>query len=439
MSSKRTQSSSPPNILFVFPDQLGARWLPAYGNSLVQTPNLDRFGAQSTLFSRAYTNSPVCTPYRSCLFTGKYPSQTGVTENGMELPRGEATLADHLNDVGYDTRYIGKWHLSGKPSANQWVPPEKRGGFGHFIGWESRHVDHYDGLIWADHPGQSMQLAGHETDGLTDIVCRELQNRVVGRLPFFMAVSYQAPHPPCTPPDEYLRIYDASVLEHPPNTENDAWFSQPDWGADYGVEEFRKRYFGEISHLDTAFGRIMHTLDETQLADNTIIIFTSDHGEMGGCHGLFQKGTMFEEAVRVPLIVRMPGATAGQVVERPVATVDLFATLLDFAGATVPEGVEGCSFVPDLGKASIHPAESDLFLEYGGQDCVVRRKMKLVAERDSDRVTHVFDLERDPFEMHNLATYLDVVECSDLLQALNNWRKRTRQPRERAPVASVNG
>jgi choline-sulfatase len=152
-----------PNILFMFPDQLSARWLPCYGNPVVYAPNLERFAAQSVQFNRAYTNSPLCTPYRACLFTGQYPSQTGVTENGMCLPFDQTTIAHHLNKAGYDTHYVGKWHLSGEPQENRWVPPKQRGGFQHFIGWESHHVDHNAGLIWYDDPDFAKELSGHET------------------------------------------------------------------------------------------------------------------------------------------------------------------------------------------------------------------------------------------------------------------------------------
>jgi arylsulfatase A-like enzyme len=159
------------NILFIFPDQLGARWLPTYGNPVIKTPNIEKLEETSVVFDNAYTNIPLCTPYRACLFTGKHPSENGVYKNGMCLPENTTTLADHLNDNGYDTHYIGKWHLSGDPQANRWVPHDQRGGFKNFIGWESHHVDHYKGLIWKDDPDTPIELKGHETDGLTDIVC----------------------------------------------------------------------------------------------------------------------------------------------------------------------------------------------------------------------------------------------------------------------------
>ncbi len=417
-----------PNILFIFPDQLSARWMGCYGNDIVQTPCLDRFATKAVKFDRAYTNVPLCTPFRGCLLTGKYPSQTGITENGDCLPDGCKTLADFLNDAGYDTHYIGKWHISGEPHALRAVPPNKRGGFKSFIGWESHHVDHYDGLIWTDDQTEPVKLPGHETDGLTDIVCSELQALASSDSPFFMAVSYQAPHAPCTPPNEYLKKYDSSVLDGPDNTDRDAWFRKPGWNADYGIEEFRKRYFGEISHLDAAMGRVLDALEATGLAENTIVIFTSDHGEMCGCHGRFGKGLMFDEAVRVPLLLRVPGINDADAIERPVSSIDLLPTILDFAGIDIPETAEGISFAPELTDGPTSSPPADVFIEHR-QDCIIRRHLKLVTNRDSNEVTHLFDLERDPFELDNLAGKIDPAFQDDMLRSLNEWRDRIRRVR----------
>ena len=183
-----------PNILFVFPDQLSARWLGCYGNPVVHSPNLDRFSEESVLFRNAYTNCPLCTPYRGSLLTGRYPGQTGVSKNGMALPPEAETIVSLLNDASYNTYYVGKWHLAGAPQADRWVPPDKRGGFQNFIGWESHHVDHFQGRIWEDDPEIPIVMEGHETDALTSIVCDRLENVVED--PFCMFVSYQAPHPP---------------------------------------------------------------------------------------------------------------------------------------------------------------------------------------------------------------------------------------------------
>lgn len=341
----------------------------------------------------------------------------------MRLPTDQPTIAHHLNKVGYSTHYIGKWHLSGEPHGNRWVPPEQRGGFQHFIGWESHHVDHNAGLIWYDDPDNPRELHGHETDGLTDIVCEELKTLASSEKPFFMVVSYQAPHAPCSPPDRDLQRYDQSVIACPPNTEEESWFKHVAWNADYGVEEFRKRYFGEISHLDAAFGRVLDTLENAGLAENTIVIFTSDHGDMGGCHGLFGKGVMFDESVRVPLLVRLPGVKA-RTVDTPVSTVDLFSTILDMADAEAPRDSQGCSLLPVMNGRS--HTTTDVFIEYR-DDCIVRGDLKLITKRDEEVITHCFNLSKDPYELSNLAGTLNNETRASLLGSLREWRNRTRR------------
>ncbi len=179
--------AAPPNILFALCDQLGARWLPLYSHPSVATAQLDSFAQEATVFERALTTAPVCTPYRGCLLSGLYPAQTGLVQNGMAFPTGLPSLADHLNAGGYATHYIGKWHLSGAPQKNRWVSPERRTGFQRFIGWESHHIDHYAGRIWAEDPDKAIAMPGHETDALTDFAIEELANlaqRPAGAAPF---------------------------------------------------------------------------------------------------------------------------------------------------------------------------------------------------------------------------------------------------------------
>ena len=308
---------SKPNIVFVLADQLGTRWLPLHGHPLVSAPQLDDFARESAVFDRAITTSPVCTPYRGCLLSGLYPTQTGVLENGQAYPAGLPSIADRLNDLGYATHYVGKWHLSGAPQANRWVPPARRAGFQNFIGWESHHVDHHAGLIWRDDPDCATEMAGHETDALTDIALEQLRDCAQADAPFFLMISYQAPHPPCSPPPEYLAPYEDQDLPLEPNADASAWFKHEAWKADYDVQRFRQLYFGEISQLDAAFGRLLAELEALELRDSTVLVFTSDHGEMAGAHGRFGKGLMYEEALHVPLVIRGPGQSSGRPQQMP--------------------------------------------------------------------------------------------------------------------------
>jgi arylsulfatase A-like enzyme len=414
-------SGAHPNLLFVFPDQLGAWWTSPYGNPCVVTPTLERFAQLSTRFTRAYTNCPLCSPYRGSLFTGRYPSQTGITENGYALPTHEQLLANVFNDAGYATHYVGKWHLGGRPDGLRWVPPEKRGGFQRFIGWDSHHVDHYNGMIWEDDPDTPILMRNHETDSLTSIACDRLE--AMGDDPFCMFVSYQAPHPPCTPPPEYKALYDDVVDHYEPNVDPDAWFEHEGWGCDYGIEEFRKRYFGEITQIDFAFGRILGALKRAGLADNTIVVFTSDHGEMNGCHGLFGKGQMYDESIRVPLLIRVPGATGKRVIDTPVQTVDFFSTLPALCGIENPNSREGQSFA-DLVLGASADTDRPIIVEYHDL-CAIRGDWKLVAARDSLKPIALYNLVDDPYEQRNRIEDPDAANpCAALLADLRAWCDR---------------
>ena len=367
----------PPNIIFVLADQLGAPWLPLYGNPIVSTPQLDQFANGGTVFERAISSSPICTPYRGCLLSGLYPSQTGLTRNGQAFPSDIASLADRLNDAGYSTHYMGKWHLSGAPQENRWAPPAKRAGFQHFTGWESHHVDHYAGLCWRDDPNEAIPMPGHETDALTELAIAEINALAESRQPFFLMLSYQAPHPPCSPPREFADLYAGRGLLLEDNADPAAWFRHEAWRADYGIERFRQLYFGEISHLDAAFGRLLAALDTNGLADNALIVFTSDHGEMAGAHGVFGKGLMYEESLHVPLIIKAPGQTRGSRTSTPAATIDLMPTLLDYAGCDGALPGEGMSLRSYMQGQAAQP-ERIVFSEYH-DFCATNADWKLVS------------------------------------------------------------
>lgn len=394
---------STPNLLFIFPDQLAARWTSVEHHPAARTPNLKWLADHSHVFSCCCSSSPLCTPFRGALLTGRYPTQTGIRENGQALPPGFDTLAHQLEAGGHHTIYLGKWHLSGDPQCNRWVPPEARGGFRTFIGWESHHVDHWDGKIWADDPDTSLPMPGHETDALTDIALDRLAALQQSQDPFAMFVSYQAPHPPCSPPDAFRCRAPAEELFADPAADRDAWYDMPGWNASYSVEKFRRRYFGEIAHLDAAVGRLLASLDSSSLGQRTIVVFTSDHGEMAGCHGLFSKHVMYDESLRVPLLIRMPGQDRRIDVPQPFGTVDFRPTLLDLLGGgadrPAPLAAEGRSFAPFLAGEAPAP-NGPVFSEYHDL-CVCDGKWKLIADRNTLDPKELFHVAEDGYEQHN--------------------------------------
>jgi arylsulfatase A-like enzyme len=412
------KASKPSNLLFILPDQLGADRLGCYGAD-IRTPRIDALASESVTFDRAYTSSPICTPYRAILLSGKYPSETGVDRNGMALPtEGFVPLAEVLNSSGFTTSYAGKWHLSGSPQENRWVPPENRGGFKDFIGWESHHVDHWKGLIYENDP-EPITMQGHETDALTDIACDRLRALSSGDTPFALFVGYQAPHPPCTPPKEYARLYENIDGRFKPNVpDSPPGYNKPGWDAIYPQPEFARRYAGEVSHLDACMGRLLDTLDDTGVSDDTAVVFTSDHGELAGSHGLFGKEVMLEESIHVPLLVRLPGRKPERT-ERLFATTDFYPTLLSLVGAgsgSAHRGVDQSQFLTEGDGTK----REMVFSEYCTR-CIFDGRYKLVTTMEMDEVLEIYDLESDEYEINNRKdddSFIQVIE--QLLAALKN-------------------
>ncbi len=258
------------NIVYLFPDQMGASWLPIYGNKDVIAPEITKISENSVVFSNAFSSCPLCTPYRGTVFTGRYPMQTGIVSNNYRIPKCELKLPELLNEAGYLTSYIGKWHLSGLgkepvggmigPGHGQrWIPHNYRAGFQRFKGWESGHVDHWKGVVWEDDPDRPIQLNGHETDGLTELIVKEIDELANQDKPFALFLAYQAPHPPCSAPEKMLKLYhEKDNLHNRPNipVDKNLIYDVPLWKHSPEVREFVENYFGEITNLDESIGRV---------------------------------------------------------------------------------------------------------------------------------------------------------------------------------------
>jgi arylsulfatase A-like enzyme len=244
-------------------------------------------------------------------------------------------------------------------------------------------------------------MEGHETDALTAIAIDRMKQLAEGDAPFCLFVAYQAPHPPCTPPDNYLELYrDCSTLYRQNVPQTPPGYDKPGWKAVYPHEEFTRRYFGEISHLDAAVGRLLDALDAEGLADDTAVVFTSDHGEMAGSHGLYGKGIMKEESIHVPLIVRIPNREP-EITDRLFGTVDFYPTLLSLLGidaGTEHRGVDQSSFW--LSGSGVQ--RYAVFSEYDTRE-VFDGRYKLVTDMAVEKILEFYDLSEDPYERENLA------------------------------------
>ena len=300
-----------PNLLFVFADQWRKQAVGCLDEDPVQTPSVDRFAGEGLLFTNALSTCPVCVPARACILTGRYPTSNRVIHNGRRIPDDEVTIAEMLKAQGYDTGYIGKWHLDGRHHEDQFVPVERRHGFDFWYANNMVHHlyirEYYTGI------DTHIKTYGWQPDHETEVAIEYIKEHREG--PFALFLSWTPPHggrehaPDLKTklreghiaPEEYERIY-ADV-----KTTGRGNFSETFWEDAQPSAERIPGYFGAITSLDENFGRLMAFLEAEGLADNTVVVLHSDHGEMLGSQGRIEKQIWYEESVGVPFIIRWPG------------------------------------------------------------------------------------------------------------------------------------
>ena len=364
-----------PNILFIVSDDLNTD-LGFYGHPLVESPNLDRLAARGVAFERAYCQAPVCNPSRASFMTGLYPDQTGVLVNGGRLRKtapNVVTIPQMFRESGYYTARVGKIYHYGVPTQigtdgedhpASWV--EVRNPIGrdtaeeHLITTLSPPPRREFGgtMSWLAADGRDDE----QTDAVGAAACIDLLERHKDE-PFFIAMGFYRPHTPYVAPRKYFQMYPPSLVRLPNEPADDlldipaaAWVQRT--YQDLMDEATQRRaiqaYYASISFLDAQVGRLLDALDRLGLADNTVIVFTSDHGYHMGEHHLWQKTTLFENSARVPLIVAAPGyeSTRGRSSGAVTELVDIFPTLADLAGLEPPQSVRGASLRPQLADVS---------------------------------------------------------------------------------------
>lgn len=412
-----------PNVIVFFTDQ--QRWdsTGVGGNPLGLTPNLDRMAQHGTHLDHAFTTNPVCAPARAALQTGQYPATTGVYRNGRTLTANRDTLAGCFADAGYRTGYIGKWHLG---SAEQ-VPAEERAGYQY---WLASNVlefssDEYRTVVY-DEDGNPVDLPGYRADGLTDAAIRFCADRVRDRAtdpdsaPFLLFCSFIEPHhqnhrDDYPAPVGYAQHYTGRWL--PPDLETLGGTAARHIGG----------YYGQIKRLDECLGRLLDALTSLDLAENTIVVFASDHGSHFKTRNAEYKRSCHDSSIRVPLMLRGPGFDGGGRLSQLVSTVDLAPTLLDACAITVPSTMQGRSFLPlTRGSAAAEAANwpDDVFVQVSesGVGRVLRtHRWKYAVEApeadgwndsaaDAYTETHLYDLHADPYELDNLVGRADLAD-----------------------------
>lgn len=387
-----------PNIVFVLADQWRASALGIAGDPNVKTPHLDQLATQCARFTNAVSVCPVCTPYRAALMTGRFPTSTGMFLNDLYLPDAELCMGKIFKAAGYDTAYIGKWHLDGHGRFS-YIPPERRQGFDY---WKAAECDHnYNhSHYYSDTSPEIKYWPGYDAFAQTADAQKYLRARKPSSKPFLLVVAFGPPHfPHASAPPEEQALYQPEKLTLAPNV--------PAATAAAAHKELIG-YYAHCTALDKCVGDLLATLKETGLDKQTLVVFTADHGEMMGAHDISprMKQWPYDEAVNVPFLLRDPRSPA-RVVTTPLSTPDILPTLLGLTGVTVPKSVEGEDLSALVSGSGPAPDRAVLMM------CVSPFIPQLVEYRGirTSRHTYVrnlagpwllFDNQTDPFQMHNL-------------------------------------
>ena len=394
-------AAEPPNILFLMPDQWRGMDLGSMGNQQVRTPHLDKLAADGAQFVNAVANTPVCTPARATLLTGKYPHATSTAVNDVRLPIHEVTMPEILRRHGYYNGFIGKWHLDGGIRMPGFVPPgDRRQGFDFWAANECSHA-YFKQWYFRD-DAQPIQIPRYEVFEWTDLAIEFLNNAKERRKPFCLSIQYGPPHDPYQVPPGYEGMYEPEKIELRKN-----WKT----GSRSGSPKDIAGYYAAIACLDQEIGRLLDKLDQLGQRENTIVVVTSDHGDMLGSQGTFLKRKPWEESVRVPGIFRWPaGLKPGLRSTAPFSHVDAVPTLLGLCGVSSPVPMHGYNYAPFLRgqapEASL-PEQAMLMIytptelnEHPPWRGLRSRSWKYARHQDKPWV--LYDLEKDPFEQSNL-------------------------------------
>ena len=480
-----------PNILLIITDQQRTDTLGFRGETACQTPHVDRLAREGISFDRAACTSPLCTPSRASIFTGKYPHQVDMMGNA-DILRETPLLTDALRARGYYTAYAGKWHLEPEGQPKAFRGQEDELGLSGVHGGDQalkgeRIVDRwfdvadgqgsYDYSVWCEENGlpdgwpvSDPDVRTHRTPSMTiprpkrqnldpsqtydawvtDIALNQLRNRPKER-PFFQVASYFGPHPPFLIPEPYYSLYDPAGIPKPPNfgpqpgkprANTTSFYHQlfNDYGENW--EPWQKStavYWGYCTMMDDLVGRLLDALEDEGILDDTLVIFLSDHGEMLGSHGLWHKMVPYEEALRVPLVMRYPALIpAGIRSQANVSLIDLVPTILQIVGEDVPGVMSGRALSPALQdrQGREFQVDSYRFAEHRPLGdwhqtvewrLVTDSKYKYVWNQGD--LDELYDLAADPHELINLIDDPAHEGALERLRArLFGWMLDTRDP-----------
>ncbi len=406
------QSQQPPNIVFILADDHRWDYLGAMGHPFIETPNIDRIAEEGVLFENAFVTSSLCSPSRASFLTGQQPQLHGVKNNFTPWNNQNTTFFEYLKAAGYQTAFIGKWHMPGEIPAlrgmDQFITFDHMGGQGAYYG--TPYIVNGKKLEAGESPVPGAEVTGYITDDLTNFslsFIEEHQDK-----PFALYLSHKALHLPMEPDAEAAGRYDHKDIELP--EEADSWLAFADGNFKHflwdPLEEKIKDYAETAVAMDQQIGRVMEKLDELGLADNTLLVFAGDNGYLWGEHRLIDKRWAYEESIRVPFIVRYPDGVKnpGSRSKDMVLNLDLAPTILDVAGLPVSETMQGKSLVPALQGSMQTLRQAWLYKYFEDYPYPVPEQVALRTERyklidyKRGKEDELFDLQNDPKERVNL-------------------------------------
>jgi arylsulfatase A-like enzyme len=407
-----------PNVVYVLTDQWRAQATGYAGDPNVKTPHLDALAARSINFENAVSVCPVCTPYRASLMTGRYPLSTGMFMNDLYLPSEELCMAEIFKKAGYDTAYIGKWHLDGH-GRDVFVPKNRRQGFDYWKAMECTHEYNESYYYAGDDPVKRM-WAGYDAFPQTEHAQQYIREHAKGDKPFLLVISYGGPHfPHRYAPEQFKDLYPADSIELRPNV--------PEEMMNLARQE-AQGYYAHCTALDGCVGDLDKTLREIGTAENTIFVFTSDHGEMLGSQGQppTRKQRPWDESLRVPFLLCYPAISGheGRSEKAPINTPDILPTLLSLAGIGIPGTIEGEDLSRFILNKKLDEDRAALFMNVSPFDAPDRpafrgiRTSRFTYVRTSNGPWLLYDNQDDPYQMHNLAGMAEHAGLQKALEGL---------------------
>ncbi len=400
-----------PNLVYVFADQWRYQDLGYTGNRIIKTPNIDQLASESVNFNKAVSTIPVCSPYRACLMTGMYPLSHGVFHNDKPLRSELTTIAETFKKAGYQTGYIGKWHLNGHESGEdiwekrtEYIPEERRQGFDYWKVAECCH-NYNHSFYYTGNDTTKRYWDGYDAIAQTNDAINYIANHT-GKQPFCLFLSWGPPHGPYhTAPEKYKKLYDSNDVKLRKNVPKEL------------ASKARKTiagYYAHITALDDCIGKLKDALQEHNIAENTIFVFTSDHGDMLFSHGMQKKQKPWDESIRVPFLLHYPAlfGKKGKTIAEPIGSPDIMPTLLELSNISIPESVEGKSYAKDIQSGNSLPDTIKLITcpvpfhqwnyHNNGKEYRGIRTIRYTYVRDINGPWLLYDNLNDPYQLKNI-------------------------------------